>query len=405
MRLHRTSLAALFGAPLLGCQGLVSLGSPGAAPLEAGNDAANPPIETLADSGQPSAHDAGCAACVVPADASLASAEDASNSPAIPPPPTLGAPGNGDSGATGWLAFDSNRTTPRGILFIRADGSGQTSLWTSGAEEIEPAFSPDGTRIAYTSYANGTPQIVVRVFASGIATRITSLPSGAHAPAWSPDGSLIAFIATPPARADDANVDVPPAGSADIYVVAPDGSGLRDVVSSVDGDSGDSYPDYYPSKVGFAPGATPLVFARLYEIDTVALDGSGYREIVGNYDERTETPSVSPDGARVAFANWDTTAEGIRTISFSAHSTDPAKDGLSTPLLTGTSMNRVRNPAWGPSGFIAVEELNVVTNMSSLTIIGEDGGVSEPPFPLTAPFDDDRDPAWAPTGFAPPNVP
>lgn len=57
----------------------------------------------------------------------------------------------------------------------------------------DPAWSPDGRKLAYSSDKAGTPDIYVLDLASGNEQRVTSLPGAEVSAAWSPDGSTIAF--------------------------------------------------------------------------------------------------------------------------------------------------------------------------------------------------------------------
>jgi Tol biopolymer transport system component len=59
--------------------------------------------------------------------------------------------------------------------------------------KVDPAWSPDGTRIAYSSDKAGTEQIFIRNLATGAEEQVTAMSGAAVSPAWSPDGSTLAF--------------------------------------------------------------------------------------------------------------------------------------------------------------------------------------------------------------------
>lgn len=88
------------------------------------------------------------------------------------------------------------------------DSGAARPLTAEGGRDSAPAFSPDGTRVAFVSDRSGKAQIHVIPVDGGEAAQVTSLPNGVSGPpAWSPDGTRIAFAAGPqgeprdPARA------------------------------------------------------------------------------------------------------------------------------------------------------------------------------------------------------------
>lgn len=114
---------------------------------------------------------------------------------------------------SGQLAFISNRTGTDNLFSVRVDGSDLKPLTQSGGAAF-PSWSPDGSHIVYES-ANS---IAVVPAGGG-----TSVPIGIAAdrrPAWSPDGTVIAFGR----RLSFTNLE--------IFVVAPDGSGPRNVTNT-----------------------------------------------------------------------------------------------------------------------------------------------------------------------------
>src|SRR6266542_603186 len=54
-------------------------------------------------------------------------------------------------GTNGKITFESNRDGNNEIYVMNADGSGQMNLTNNGADDVQPAFSPDGTKIAFAS--------------------------------------------------------------------------------------------------------------------------------------------------------------------------------------------------------------------------------------------------------------
>jgi TolB protein len=70
------------------------------------------------------------------------------------------------------------------IYVIGVDGSGVTRLTNNRADDYLPAWSPDGSAIAFTAERDGSPQVyVMNVDGSG-QTRLTDSKNGAMWPSW-----------------------------------------------------------------------------------------------------------------------------------------------------------------------------------------------------------------------------
>ena len=132
------------------------------------------------------------------------------------------------SPAGDWIVFTSERTGPAELFRIHPDGSGLEQLTDVPAYNDQAAFSADGKRIVFVSTrAGGHANLWILDVATRKATPLTSGDGGDFRPSWSPDGKWIAF-------SSDRGSDLPPAKGrwerlqlADIYLIHPDGSGLR----------------------------------------------------------------------------------------------------------------------------------------------------------------------------------
>jgi Tol biopolymer transport system component/imidazolonepropionase-like amidohydrolase len=81
-----------------------------------------------------------------------------------------------------------------GDLWLMPIGGAPQRLMTDPAIETEPAWSPDGKSLAYSSDRGGSMNIWVRTLASGADRQLTRLPGAAMSAAWSPDAAEIAFV-------------------------------------------------------------------------------------------------------------------------------------------------------------------------------------------------------------------
>lgn len=97
------------------------------------------------------------------------------------------------------LAYVKTTRASRAIQVRRITGGQPITLFHDPAREAEPAFSPDGERIAFTRYLapTGQPQICIGPALGG---EFFTVAEGARNPAWSPDGKRLAFIFERPGR-------------------------------------------------------------------------------------------------------------------------------------------------------------------------------------------------------------
>jgi Tol biopolymer transport system component len=243
--------------------------------------------------------------------------------------------GCGGGGKGSDIAFVSTRDGDYAIFAMGADGGGQHRLTSRDSVDVstpqrlffqvEPAWSPDGSKIAFASRRAGTFDIYV-MNADGTQTeRLTSGKSIDNHPSYSPGGDLIAFVR-----------------DSDIYVMNADGTGQR-AVTGIDAE--DFYPAWSPDgqwiafvrraagvpskevwvthpdgtdrhaltslggdalQPAWSPDSKQIVFSSKppdgarYELRTVGVDGKGLRGVVPTVSDNF-APSWSPDGERIAY--------------------------------------------------------------------------------------------------------
>jgi Tol biopolymer transport system component len=195
------------------------------------------------------------------------------------------------STATMELAFVSTRDGSAHIYVATANGSSVRRL-TRGEE---PAWSPDGKRIAFHVVSPVTGAFQIRVInVDGTGERVLT-ESGANA-AWSPDGSRIAFN----------TVEGKP--DAGIYVINSDGTGLRLLLGTEFEDPG---AGDYPADPAWSPDGKRIAFVRKdiswskpWQVYTMNADGSSPRLLTGAAAD--QKPTWSPDGMMIAFGSFRT---------------------------------------------------------------------------------------------------
>jgi Tol biopolymer transport system component len=194
-----------------------------------------------------------------------------------------------------WIAFTSlGEMNNADIWVARRDGSGLRRLTTHAAVDEQPAWSPDGTRLAFRSERDGLGDIwVMNADGTGLVnlTRNTQRFGimSSFRPSWSPDGTRLVFAEGPEAASPFRSW---------IASVRPDGTDLR-VLTNVAGYS-DAAPAWSPDgrviaieRRALAGGATQLQF--------IGADGS---EVLLPYELGPGTaPSWSRDGRFLAFTD------------------------------------------------------------------------------------------------------
>jgi Tol biopolymer transport system component len=205
----------------------------------------------------------------------------------------------------------------RSISVINADGSGLTKLTDGTSYDVFPSWSPDGSQIAFVSDRDGrqpgseSHQDVYVMNADGSnVRRLTDAKGRDICPAWSPDGSTIAFVS---AREQT--------GRPITYLMNPDGSNQRRLRAGESGCAKWS-PDGSRLLFGYSePGGSRLA--------TIRPDGTGETLIASG---QVGGPVWSPDGTQIAFDRHD----GIVLLN---------ADGSNDRFLTVGSF-----PDWSPDG-------------------------------------------------------
>jgi Tol biopolymer transport system component len=188
------------------------------------------------------------------------------------------------------IAFTSDRSGfPNGnneIYVMNTDGTGQTRLTNNPAPDEYPAWSPDGSKIAFDSERDGNWEIYVMNADGTGQTNLSNDPAFDGYPSWSPDGSKIVFQ-----YYDDA---APGIQYGEIYVMNADGTGQTNLTNNYRHDT----------KPAWSPDGSKIAFTSdrdgNWEIYVMNADGTGQTNLTNNPGSDWE-PAWAPDGSKIAF--------------------------------------------------------------------------------------------------------
>jgi len=255
----------------------------------------------------------------------------------------VGVPAGAFPGRNGSIAHERNGQ----IALVDADGGSVRVLIDRG---LQPAWSADGTRLAYVVPTSRDHFELYVADADGSNPRkLTDDSQTELQPAWSPDGRQIAFTSG--------------VRSPHIWAINADGTGRRRLTHAWD-----LLPAWSPDGRKIAYASHRHCARRYYttcfsEIVVMNADGSRKRSLThSRFDDAT--PAWSPDGSRLAYAAFDRSQGGAI----------PARTALRVMDANGrrnrrlTSFSSFYFPAWSPDGGTIVVE-----NRGDLYVMRPDG--------------------------------
>lgn len=254
----------------------------------------------------------------------------------------------------GQIAFvaEGPRTDPFGpptqtdIWVMNGDGSGRRNLTDSpDVDDLSPAWSPDGTRIAYISDSFTNTLMVMNADGSG---KVPVL-DGAYSPSWGPQGDRIAVLRSDGTSSDLVIVDLVTGGTT---VVGPDAGATMEPSWSPDG-LAIAYvgvrPESYPDPITGEPveGAQHeiVVIDVVTGGQVVVSAGPAGSDHASNLEE-DRAPSWSPDSSKLVFMSQTQIGGCCGPWQLWAVN----RDGTGLTNLTADDAVNDLYPSWSPDG-------------------------------------------------------
>lgn len=268
-------------------------------------------------------------------------------------------------------------------------------LITGGASAGGPRWSPDGTKLIYTTATDGKPDLRLYYFDSDRSVSLSQFSAGPGNATWSPDGSTIAFtmftpgktpsFATPPSAPEGATWSEPvrvfddlqfrfdgagylKEGATHVYTLPVDGGTPRQITS---GDANFGSPTWLGNDTLLVVGNDAEdrdldpIESEIYAVSLADLS----RTALTTRDGPDLAPSVSPDGSKVAYLGYDDLVKSYQQADLYVMNAD----GSEVTELAADFDRGFSTVTWHPNGrsLLAQIENAGVIDVISVSMNGE----------------------------------
>jgi len=243
-----------------------------------------------------------------------------------------------------------------------ADGYGAQTVRWSDEPILSPAWSPDGTRLAYVSLERKKPVVYVQSLTTGKYQAVANYWGSNSAPAWSPDGKTLAVVLSKD-------------GGSQIFLISSEGKGEPKRIT---------FTSAIDTEPNFSPDGSLMLFTSdrggSPQIYGMPATGGEARRLTfeGSYNV---TPRFSPDGKSFTFIQRNGGRFNVAVQDLTTRQVQVLTDGVID-----------ESPSFAPNRRMVLYATEV-KGRGVLSAVSSDGRVKQR---LTEEAGDVREPAWGP---------
>lgn len=265
------------------------------------------------------------------------------------------------------------QTSGYGQIFIADfDGGNLKQITNNGAVNLSPTWAKDGSKITYTSYKSGKPEIYNFDLVTKKESKLVSNIQNSSGASWSSDGNTIAFSASTTDGSthiftmnkfggnkklllDTSQIEVEPAYSPNGKLLAYTSTKfgkpmifIKDLITNEN--KRITYAGWYNASASWSPDSKTIAFASYdrdidrWDLFKINADGNKIERLTLNQGDN-EKPTWSPDGRFILFQS-DRTPKGTRNGPRKLYIMN--KDGAYQKALD-IPLTEAKQPSWGPS--------------------------------------------------------
>jgi TolB protein len=259
------------------------------------------------------------------------------------------------------IAYVNRQEKKFSLVVADSDGYNEQIVLTHNEPIMSPAWSPDGSHLAYVSFEAGHAVIYIQSLYTNQRIVLANFRGSNSAPAWSPDGKQLAIVLTRE-------------GSSQIYLIRPDGSGIRRI----------TFSGTIDTEPNFSPDGQSLLFtsdrggsAQIYRMPVEG--GAAQRMTFG--EGNNYSPRYSPDGKGFVYTHF---INGKFYIA--------AQDFQSGQVEILSAGGWEKKPSFAPNGKLILFA-SEARGRGILATVSSDGRVQQHMFTQSG---DAREPVWGP---------